>query len=105
MAMEDNMSNRIRNNLTATLIVVIILSAIILFGSGCSAMTLKTHRVLEDGSVVDVTLKSDREYAYFELTYNPETKVLEITASEVKTGPDAWAPVVNKLVDKIPNVP
>ncbi len=67
-------------------------------------MTLKTKRVEADGSKVEVSLKSKREYANFDLTYNPETKEIEVHASEVKTGPDAWAPIVGKLVDKLPDV-
>ena len=82
-----------------------LIGVFMLLSTGCSAMTLTTHRVEPDGTVVDVNLKSKREYANFELKYNPETKQLEITATEVKTGPDAWAPVVDKLIDRLPNPP
>jgi len=87
------------------ILIAILIAAAMLLLSGCSAMTLKTHRVEADGSVVDVQLKSKREYAYFKFRYNPETKQLEIDATEVKTGPNEWAPVMSKLVDKIPDGP
>ncbi len=83
-------------------IIILLVLAILL--SSCSAMTLKTHRVEPDGTIVKVFLKSKREYANFRLRYNPDTKQLEIDASEVKTGPDAWAPIVGKLIDKLPAV-
>ncbi len=83
---------------------LLIILAILLNACG-SAMVLKTERVEPDGTKVKVTLKSDREYANFDLLYDPETKKLEIHASEVKTGPDAWAPIVGKLVDKLPVIP
>ncbi len=86
-----------------TIISIVVLA--ILLSACSSAMVLKTHRVEPDGTVVDVSLKSNREYANFELRYNPETKQLEIKATDVKTGPDAWAPIVGRLIDRLPDIP
>jgi len=85
-------------------ILLIVFLAILLNACG-SAMVLKTERVEADGSETKVSLKSNREYKEFELRYNPDTKTLEIRASDVSTGPNEWAPVFGKLVDKIPDVP
>ena len=80
--------------------IIIVILAIVL--NACSAMVLKTKRVETDGTMIEVDLRSDREYESFEAIYDFETHSLIIRATDVKTGPDAWAPVIDKLLDKIP---
>ncbi len=86
-----------------TIISIVVLA--ILLSACSSAMVLKTERVMPDGTKFKVTVKSDRVYKNFELRADLENKTLEVKATDVKTGPDAWAPIVGKLLDRLPDIP